>query len=303
MSERSGEGLRERLGELVRRRRAGTLVPVANPASAPMLDADADAPPAPKRRRRRVLPEAASATGVEAFLPGGEWRDAKGRTVYVHERLRSAIERPRRHWGRLPEPPPGEPELASIASMGLERALFLDLETCGLSSSPVFLAGTMHWNGEDFVLRQYFARHYGEEPALLAAVDEQARGFELLVTFNGKSYDAPFLTTRALTHGVALTLPRHHVDLLHLSRRRWKGTLRDCKLQTLEYHVTRRRRVGDVPGERVPGIYHEWVKSGDPYALVPVFHHNLLDVITMAEILHALCKPERAERATPAWER
>lgn len=301
MSERSGEGLRERLGELVRRRRAGTLVPIATPASAP--DDGADAPPAPKRRRRRVLPEAASATGVEAFLPGGEWRDAKGRTVYVHERLRSAIERPRRHWGRLPEPPPGEPELASIAAMGLERALFLDLETCGLSSSPVFLAGTMHWNGEDFVLRQYFARHYGEEPALLAAVDEQARGFELLVTFNGKSYDAPFLTTRALTHGVALTLPRHHVDLLHLSRRRWKGTLRDCKLQTLEYHVTRRRRVGDVPGERVPGIYHEWVKSGDPYALVPVFHHNLLDVITMAEILHALCKPERAERATPAWER
>ena len=34
---------------------------------------------------------------------------------------------------------------------------FLDLETGGLASSPVFLAGTMHWNGEDFVLRQYFA--------------------------------------------------------------------------------------------------------------------------------------------------
>jgi hypothetical protein len=151
----------------------------------------------------------------------------------------------------------------------------------------------MHWNGEDFVLRQYFARHYGEEAALLAAVHEQARGFDLLVTFNGKSYDAPFLRTRAITHGVPLELPGHHLDLLHLSRRRWKGALRDCKLQTLEMHVCRRRRTGDVPGDQVPGIYHEYVRGGDPYALVPVFHHNLLDVVTMAEILHALCKPER----------
>jgi len=79
---------------------------------------------------------------------------------------------------------------------------------------------------------------------------------------------------------------------LHLARRRWKGLLRDCRLQTLELHVCRRRRTGDVPGEQVPGIYHEYVRKGDPYALVPVFHHNLLDVVTMAEILHALCRPD-----------
>ncbi len=214
--------------------------------------------------------------------------------MYVHERLRSDIEARRAHWGRLPQPPPGEPELSAIAAMGLDRTLFLDLETCGLASSPVFLAGTMHWNGEDFVLRQYFARHYGEEPGLLAAVHEHAKGFDLLVTFNGKSYDAPFLAARALTHGVTLALPRHHLDLLHHARRRWKDELRDCRLQTLELHVCRRRRSGDVPGELVPGIYHEWVRRGDPWALVPVFHHNLLDVITMAEILHALCAPGRA---------
>jgi len=174
--------------------------------------------------------------------------------------------------------------------------LFLDLETCGLGANPVFLAGTMHWNGGDFVLRQYFARHYGEEPALLAAVAEQARGFEMLVTFNGKSFDAPFLHARALTHAVAMTLPPHHLDLLHAARRRWKLELPDCRLQTLEWHVCRRRRAGDVPGSEVPGLYHDWVRSGDPWRLVPVFHHNLLDVITMAEVLHALCAGERPRR-------
>src|SRR5213593_4387679 len=86
--------------------------------------------------------------------------------------------------GTLGAPPEDEVELSALASIGLEQALFLDLETGGLASSPVFLAGTMRWNGTDFVLRQYFARHYGEEAALLEGLSELARAFEFLVTFN-----------------------------------------------------------------------------------------------------------------------
>jgi uncharacterized protein YprB with RNaseH-like and TPR domain len=236
-------------------------------------------------------PEREAGIGVEEFLPGGEWRDDHG-AVFVHERLRSAIERPRAHWGNLEVPPEEEPLLRSLAESGIERALFLDLETGGLSSSPVFLAGTMHWNGSDFVLRQYFARHYGEEGALLRALAQGCHGFEFLVTFNGKSYDAPFLSSRAIIHRVLLDLPPRHLDLLHPARRRWRERLPDCRLQTLERHVCRRFRSGDVPSDEVPALYHDFVRRGDPYRLVPVFHHNLLDVITMGEILRALCATE-----------
>ncbi len=306
-------GLRERLGELVRSRRWST-------SDAPPDEAAAEgAPSAPSprprttrsRRTRGTADEPAwfradaalegggegegseCSVGVDAILPGGEWRDARG-TVYVHERLRSDIERRRPHWGRLGTPPEREEELLRLVQAGLGRALFLDLETGGLASSPVFLAGTMHWNGEDFVIRQYFARHYGEEATLLGALHQAVQGFEYLVTFNGKSYDAPFLLGRAHVHGVAMTLPPRHLDLLHPSRRRWKGTLRDCRLQTLEAQVCRRWRSGDVPSDEVPGLYHDFVRRGDPYRLVPVFHHNMLDVITMGEILRELCTPTSA---------
>lgn len=270
------EGLRSRLGALARSRR---------------LERKPDAP----RERSPGAREQIEFLGVEEYLPGGEWRDRRG-TVWVHERLRSVVDEPKKHWGRLDLPEGEEPDLKAVAELGLEHALFLDLETGGLASSPVFLAGTMHWNGQDFVLRQYFARHYGEEATLIGALAEQARDFEFLVTFNGKSYDAPFLRGRALVHGVPIRLPRRHLDLLHPSRRRWAGQFRDCKLQTLETHVCKRRRWGDVPSEEVPGLYHDFVRRGDAYRLVPVFHHNLLDVITMAEILRALCKPEGKKR-------
>ena len=272
------ESLRARLGELARTRRSlmGSAVAVeyANPR-----------------------PERIPGVAVEEFLPGGEWRDDFG-AVYVHERMRSQIEAARPHWGRLDDPPAHEPDLVALAALGLSRVMFLDLETGGLSSSPVFLAGTMHWNGSDFVLRQYFARHYGEEASLLRALADAARSFEMLVTFNGKSYDAPFLMSRAVVHGVRMALPPRHFDLLHAARRRWKRELRDCRLQTLELHVCGRRRSGDVPSDEVPALYHDFVRHGDPYRLVPVFHHNMLDVITMAEILRALCRPARGRHAT-----
>jgi hypothetical protein len=263
--------MRERLAALARTRRAAV----------PARDTSASSP---LEYHGRVN----GGPGVEEFLPGGEWRCANG-AVYVHERLRSEMERPARDWGLLGTPSEDEEDLAALAASGLARALFLDLETGGLASSPVFLAGTMHWNGSDFVLRQYFARHYGEEAALLCALHELARGFDYLITFNGKSYDAPFLLGRAAVNAVRVELPGRHVDLLHPARRRWKGLLPNCRLQTLELHVCRRRRSGDVPGEEIPGLYHDFVRRGDPYRLIPVFHHNMLDVITMAEILRALC--------------
>ena len=303
------DDLKERIRSIARvRRGAGVGAPVV-----PEVDGAADArasepttPGAKRRRKKRAATDtddpkvAIAVAGVEEFLPGGEWQGKHG-TVYVHERLRSTIEKPKRGWGRLGEPPIGESDLAAVASAGLERVLFLDLETGGLSSSPVFLAGTMHWNGSDFVLRQYFARHYGEEAALVEGVCELARQFDTLVTFNGKSYDVPFLMNRAVLHGVPFHMPQGHLDILHASRRRWRGDFEDCKLQTLERNVCRIRRSGDVPSEEVPGLYHDFVRNGDPYRLVPVFHHNMLDVITMVEILRVLCSPEKPRKDTDGW--
>ncbi len=280
--------LRSRLGELVRRRRGAAPSAGVDGAAPSEIHTSAAASFAGPASAVLDAPRLGQPEGIEAFLPGGEWTRDDGR-VYVHERLRSDIERPRPHWGTLRTPPTEEIELTALSESGLARALFLDLETGGFAASPVFLAGTMRWNGSDFVLRQYFARHYGEEATLLRAVADEIGGCQTLVTFNGKTYDLPMLRGRSLVHRVALHEPPRHLDLLHASRRRWRERLPDCRLQTLERHVCRRVRSGDVPSDEVPGIYHDYVRRGDPYRLVPVFHHNLLDVTTMGEILYALC--------------
>ncbi len=184
------------------------------------------------------------------------------------------------------------PERGLFRRFGHRRLLYLDIETCGLSGVPVFLVGLGFVVDRNIVFRQLFARDYSEERALLAEVARVARDFDALVTFNGKTFDAPFLYDRAVHHRVPFALPHPHLDLLWMARRRWKGHLPNCRLQTLEWRILRRRRGGDVDGAEIPGHYHEYVKRGEPHRLVPVFHHNLLDVVAMVELTPPIFDPE-----------
>lgn len=173
-----------------------------------------------------------------------------------------------------------------------EGALFIDTETTGLSGSMVFLLGAMRMTGDGIVLRQVFARDYREEPALLAAWSEMLSDAAMLVSFNGKAFDIPVLRDRLGLHGISAPFLPAHVDLLHVARRRWRDVLPDCRLQTLEWRVCGRRRTGDIPGEEIPDVYHRFVRTGDASDVVSVFHHNALDLITLADIALALAAPE-----------
>ena len=186
------------------------------------------------------------------------------------------------------------PERGLFRRFGFRKMLFLDLETCGLTACPVFLAGVALIGENDLVLRQIFARDYAEERALIHEMARLIGEADFLVSFNGKSFDVPFLRDRAAHHRMPFPASAPHLDLLWLARRRWKHSLPDCKLKTLEWRVLRRRRSGDVGGSDIPGLYHHFVQGGEARRLVPIFHHNMLDVVAMVELLPALFDPDAA---------
>jgi len=170
------------------------------------------------------------------------------------------------------------------------RYIFLDLETTGFSSTPLFLAGTMFERDGGLACTQLLARDYSEERALVGMLDSLVSGFDLCITFNGKSFDMPYFRERAKYHRLDLRSDPGQLDLLHHARRVWRDSLPNCRLATLERHILGRLRSGDVPGWEVPCIYHEFVHTGDARRLVGVIRHNLLDVVSMAELLICLAE-------------
>lgn len=181
----------------------------------------------------------------------------------------------------------GEPRLAACE---LERLVFLDTETSGLaggSGTYAFLIGAGRFEGETFRLAQFFMRDPAEEPAQLTALTDFLQPCDILVTFNGKSFDVPLLNTRFVTHRRVTPLAAPgQLDLLHLARRLWRDRLPSRALGQLEIHILGAARTEeDVPGWLIPQIYFDYLRSGDARPLKGVFYHNAMDVLAMAALL------------------
>lgn len=175
-----------------------------------------------------------------------------------------------------------------------KRIVFLDIETTGFSNTPLFLIGLLYFDGSQLNIEQLFARHYSEEINLLTYFSEFIPSFKVMVTFNGKTFDIPFIKNRMIYHRKFIKRIPIHIDILYHSRRRWRGKTPDCKLQTLEYYVCGRQRIDDIPSALVPEVYREFVHTGKTEFLKNVFYHNALDLITLCELTITLISEDES---------
>jgi len=270
--------LRKQLSRLVRKQAKAPAAPRISPAD-------------------WTRPEPGAADRLEGVVARGEhgeyylWEKGVAETYTDGTRLIDRYTAIFRHAERRCEEDGAHPDLAALAETDPDRLLFMDLETTGLHGRPAFLIGLMRYDGEDLLISQLFARDYAEEKAILEAAGASVAEAGMLVTFNGKAFDVPFLRDRMVYHRLRPVEGGAHFDLLHHSRRRWRGRLPNCRLQTLEQHLCRRLRTDDIPGDLIPQRYHDYVRSRDPRLVAPVFYHNRLDLISLAELLAAVVEP------------
>ncbi len=167
-----------------------------------------------------------------------------------------------------------------------EKWCFLDTETTGLmggSGTYAFLIGVGRITPQGFRVRQFFMRDFGEEPSVLAALTEHLKQFKVLITYNGRTYDQPLLETRFRMVRQSPPFPSlEHLDLLHGARRLWNLRFDSCRLVELENQILGVERQGDLPGELIPYVYFEYVRTQEIFRLMPVFHHNAIDILTLA---------------------
>ncbi len=186
--------------------------------------------------------------------------------------------------------------LEELSVTKTEKVCYLDIETTGLSSTPIFLVGLMYQREDKLVVDQLFARDYSEEEAVLDFLASLLGDFELIVTFNGESFDVPFINERMSYHRIPFRVEMRHIDLLHISRAIVGSILPNHKLQTLERHLIGRKRIGDIPGYDIPDAYHNFVRTGDASQIETILHHNRLDLITMLQLVTIfLSQPESSD--------
>jgi len=242
-----------------------------------------------KPRIARPQPPAPKPELLDDDLPWQEVETAHGR----HWETERLYERHRRHGSigiadleQLPHDlllPISNGEISSVAPA---KWCFLDTETTGLaggSGTYAFLIGVGRITPQGFRIRQFFMREFGEEASLLSALDEHLKQFDVLITYNGRTYDQPLLETR---YRMVRQRPPFsalaHLDLLFGARRLWKLRFDSCRLVDLENQILGVERQGDLPGDLIPYVYFEYLRTQELMRLLPIFHHNAVDILTLA---------------------
>lgn len=173
-----------------------------------------------------------------------------------------------------------------IASVPPEKWCFLDTETTGLaggSGTYAFLIGVGRITPQGFRIRQFFMREFGEEASQLSALHEHLKQFDVLITYNGRTYDQPLLETRyRMVRQKPPFAALEHLDLLFGARRLWRLRFDSCRLVDLENQILGVERQGDLPGDMIPYVYFEYLRTQELMRLLPIFHHNAVDILTLA---------------------
>ncbi len=168
-----------------------------------------------------------------------------------------------------------------------EDLRFFDFETTGLSGGTgtvAFLAAIAQPDVDGCSVSQYFLSDYPGEPAFLEAVLADLPPGCTVVTYNGRCFDIPLLRTRCIMNGMRMG-SFGQLDALYLARRLWRRKHGGASLGLLEAKVLEIEREEDVPGALIPGLWLEYLRSGDDRPLRPVFAHNAIDVVSLAGLV------------------
>lgn len=169
--------------------------------------------------------------------------------------------------------------------------MLLDIETTGLSPANNFIycIGCSFLTPENISLCLLFAERQSDEPELLKQLSALLAGHSPVITFNGTTFDIPFLKKRyAYYH---MEHPFSGTDFIDLYReaRQLKPLLRlnSYKQKSLEQFLGCSREDTYSGGELIR-VYTGYIKNPSPESLHLLFTHNYEDVKGMYDLLELL---------------
>ena len=155
------------------------------------------------------------------------------------------------------------------------QIVILDIETTSLEGDAGVLvgAGLMSDAGRGEYLE---ARRTREEKSLLSKLSKRLESYDVLVTWNGRSFDIPFLTTRLMKHGLdpRPILRTAHIDLADVVKSRLRLTFTYLDHVCDFFQIARKK--GPM-GLDVPHLY-VLAAEGDRKALASIREHCLDDL-------------------------
>ena len=162
-----------------------------------------------------------------------------------------------------------------------------DIETTGLNSNycKVILIGILFNQDNKTVIKQFFADTEDDEKELLLSFINTIKNYQNHITFNGLTFDIPFLNTRLKKHNIDFYLSKNDdIDILKLIRPfKEKLSLSDCKLKTIEKYLGIHRE-DTISGKESIDLYKDYSVNQNIDLKEKILLHNSEDIYYLGVI-------------------
>ena len=179
----------------------------------------------------------------------------------------------------------------TFENLDLSTALFIDLETTGLSGGTgvvPFLVGMGYYKDDKFWVAQSFLGDLAEEERMIQELGQffSEMNFQSVVTFNGKGFDIPLLETRFILYRQPFILNElPHLDFLYSARSLWRHKHESCRLFHLAREVVEADRAEDIPAAEIPYRYFQYLQTGNFDLIEPILYHNQEDILSLLGVV------------------
>ena len=178
-----------------------------------------------------------------------------------------------------------------LAETFTEQSLFFDIETTGFSPAytQIYMIGCGMRDGNDVVIKQFFAEKKEEEADILMAFFTLLESYDTIITFNGIGFDIPYIKAKC----DSLSLEEHfskkkYIDIFKIiSSYKFLLKLPSYKQKSLEDFLGLKREDKFDGGELI-NVYKEYQKQPTEDSLFLLKQHNYDDVLGMIDLLPGL---------------
>ncbi|HUT23069.1 MAG TPA: ribonuclease H-like domain-containing protein [Sumerlaeia bacterium] len=161
---------------------------------------------------------------------------------------------------------------------------YLDIETTGLGAPGDYITTIALYDGDSI-------RHFVQNDNLFL-FPEVIERYQLIVTYNGKSFDAPFIR-----HHLGVPMRQAHIDLRHvLASLGYRGGLKGCERQL----GIDRKEMADIDGYFAVLLWFDYLRNRNERALETLLAYNTLDAVNL-ELLMVFAYNEKI-KGTPFAE-
>ena len=171
--------------------------------------------------------------------------------------------------------------------------LFFDIETTGFAAknTRLYMIGVLYVcpNTNTFNTIQWFLDDYNDEEQLISSFFEFTKNYNVLMHFNGKGFDIPYLEAKAESYNIQFNFDSfEHIDLYKIASK-LKHFLKteNTKLKTLEQFFGLQRD-DEFSGKDLISIYDEYMKNKDDKLKFFLILHNFEDLKGMLTVINLL---------------